>query len=123
MPRLPGHFFVCNKWVYRNEIVKPVYRKSTRPNKRTCCRRRKSLGDIIVLSENLFDIPVNEIGETKVLKNVFNGHVIFDASRKPASENAIEEQHKVELELADEAREATYEVHPYKNLNAWRKLL
>ena len=66
---------------------------------------------MIVLSEIHSDIPVNRIGEPKVLENVFNAHVIFGASRNPASENAIEEQYKVELELADEAREATYRFH------------
>ena len=36
--------------------------------------------DFIVLNHNLFDIPVDDISETHVLKTVFNGKVVFEIS-------------------------------------------
>ena len=35
--------------------------------------------DFIVLDQNLFEIPVDDISETEVLKTVFNGEVVYSA--------------------------------------------
>lgn len=37
------------------------------------------VADMIILDKNLFEIPVTEIGKTKVLQTIFNGSLIYDA--------------------------------------------
>ena len=37
--------------------------------------------DFIVLDRNLFEIPVDDISETVVLKTIFNGHVVYESSK------------------------------------------
>ncbi|MBN3778661.1 amidohydrolase family protein [Burkholderia sp. Ac-20345] len=34
--------------------------------------------DFIVLDRNLFKVPISSIGETKVLKTIFEGRIVFD---------------------------------------------
>jgi len=58
--------------------------------------------DMIVVDQNLFDIPATKIGATKVLLTVLDGRVVFDAASSPASEKAIEEKFGVELDLSGE---------------------
>ena len=36
--------------------------------------------DFVVLSQNLFEVPVTQIHETDVLKTVFKGTEVYDAS-------------------------------------------
>jgi predicted amidohydrolase YtcJ len=55
--------------------------------------------DMIVLDKKLFDTPVNEIGTTKVLLTIFDGSVVYDAVSDPTGEEAIEEQHGIELDF------------------------
>jgi len=35
--------------------------------------------DFIVINQNLLDIPVENIHKTKVLKNVLQGHTVYEA--------------------------------------------
>ncbi len=36
--------------------------------------------DFVVVDQNLFEIPSEEIGLTKALKTIFKGELVFDAS-------------------------------------------
>ena len=56
--------------------------------------------DIIILDQNLFEIPVNKISETKVLKTILAGKVVFDYSSDPNEEDGIEEKYGLELDLS-----------------------
>ncbi len=38
--------------------------------------------DFVILSHNLFEIPPEKISETDVLLTVFEGEVVFDASKE-----------------------------------------
>lgn len=55
--------------------------------------------DMIVLDNNLFEIPVEEIGKSTVQITVFNGKVVYDAAVNPTNEKAIEKEYNVELDL------------------------
>jgi hypothetical protein len=37
--------------------------------------------DFIVLDRNLFEVPVDNIDSTEVLKTIFNGHVVYEGSK------------------------------------------
>ena len=37
--------------------------------------------NFIVLDRNLFEVPTDDIGDTVVLKTVFEGHVVYEAGR------------------------------------------
>ena len=58
--------------------------------------------DIIILDKNLFEIPVEEISSTKVLKTILAGKVVFDSSSDPNEEDGIEEKYGLELDLSGE---------------------
>lgn len=58
--------------------------------------------DIIVLDKNLFEIPVEEISSTKVLKTILAGRVVYDSSNDPSEESSIEEKFGVDLDLSGE---------------------
>jgi predicted amidohydrolase YtcJ len=58
--------------------------------------------DMIVLDENIFDIPPTDIGSTKVLRTIVNGKVVFDRADCPADEDAIEQSLDVELDFGEE---------------------
>ena len=58
--------------------------------------------DIIILDQNLFEIPVEEISSTKVLKTILAGKVVFDSSHDPNEEDGIEEKYGLELDLSGE---------------------
>ena len=60
------------------------------------------IADMIVLDRNLFEIPATEIGTTRVLRTIFNGSVVFDSSSDPASEESLQEQYEVDLDLEGE---------------------
>ena len=58
--------------------------------------------DMIVLDKNLFEVPKTEIGAASVQLTVFDGAVVYDATKDPTGEQAIEEATGVELEFAGE---------------------
>ena len=58
--------------------------------------------DMIVVDQNLFDIPAEKIGASKVLLTLLDGRVVFDATSSPASQEAINEKFGVELDLSGE---------------------
>lgn len=68
------------------------------------------VADLIVLDKNLFEIPVTQIGKTKVLQTIFNGSVIYDAATDPTGEEAIEKAYHVELDLTGESGKACCEI-------------
>ena len=37
------------------------------------------VANFIVLDRNLFEIPIRDISETRVLKTIFEGKLVFDA--------------------------------------------
>src|SRR5262249_34534776 len=41
--------------------------------------------DIVVIDRNLFDVPPDQIGDTKVLLTILNGKVIYEAPQKTAA--------------------------------------
>ena len=55
--------------------------------------------DMIILDQNLFEIPKHKISATKLLRTVFGGKVVYDAVSNPSTEEAIEKEHGVELDL------------------------
>jgi predicted amidohydrolase YtcJ len=55
--------------------------------------------DMIILDQNLFEIPEHKISATKLLRTVFGGKVVYDATRDPSTEKAIEKEHGVALDL------------------------
>ena len=46
--------------------------------------------DMIVLDQDIFSLPTEEIGQTNVLLTLLGGEVVFDASSDPPSEEAVE---------------------------------
>ncbi len=58
--------------------------------------------DIIILDKNLFEIPVEEISSTKVLKTILAGRVVFDSSSDPNEEDGIEKKYGLDLDLSGE---------------------
>jgi len=58
------------------------------------------LADMIVLSQNLFKIPVEQIDSTKVPLTVFNGKVVFDSGSSPVGEVAIEKHFDIKLDFS-----------------------
>ena len=56
--------------------------------------------DMIVMSQNLFEIPVEQIDSTKVLRTIFDGEEVFNSATSPVSEDAIEKHYDVELDLS-----------------------
>ena len=58
--------------------------------------------DIIILDQNLFEIPVEEISATKVLKTILAGKEVFDSSHDPNEEDGIEEKYGLELDFSGE---------------------
>ena len=59
--------------------------------------------DMIVLDKNLFEIPEATISSSKVMVTVFNGQVVYDATRDATGEKAIEEKYGIELDLSGDA--------------------
>ena len=57
------------------------------------------VADMIILDRNLFEIPATQIGEASILKSIFNGAVVFDASVDPTGEEELEEEYDTELDL------------------------
>lgn len=55
--------------------------------------------DMIILNQNLFDIPVTKINSTKVLKTIFDGKVVYDASSSPTGVVAIEKHYRTDLDF------------------------
>ena len=60
------------------------------------------VADMIILDRNLFEIPATQIGEASILKSIFNGAVVFDASVDPTGEEELEEEYDTELDLDGE---------------------
>jgi len=58
--------------------------------------------DIIILDQNLFEIPVEQIHSTEVLTTILAGKVVFDSSRDPNEEDGIEKKYGLELDLSGE---------------------
>ena len=56
--------------------------------------------DMVVLNQNLFKIPVEQIDSTKVLLTIFNGKVVFDNNSSPEGEAAIEKHFNVDLDFS-----------------------
>jgi len=56
--------------------------------------------DMIVLSQNLFKVPVEQIDSTKVLLTVFNGKAVYDSGRSPVGEVAIEKHFDIDLDFS-----------------------
>jgi hypothetical protein len=40
------------------------------------------LADLIVVSQNVFDVPARKIGETKVLTTIVGGRLVYQAETK-----------------------------------------
>jgi hypothetical protein len=55
--------------------------------------------DLVVLDQNIFEIKPTQIGATKVLQTVVGGKVVYDASRDPLGEEAIEGKFGVDLDF------------------------
>jgi predicted amidohydrolase YtcJ len=53
--------------------------------------------DLIVLDQDIFSIPKDEIGRTNVMLTIVGGETVFDALTDPSSEEAIEDLYDVEL--------------------------
>ena len=58
--------------------------------------------DMIVLDQNLFDIPEPSIDSNKVLTTIFDGRVVYDASSSPTGVVAIEERYGAHLDFSGE---------------------
>jgi len=58
--------------------------------------------DMIVLNQNIFEIPPTEIGSTRVLITLVDGKVVFDAVDDPTDEEAIEAESDVELDMDED---------------------
>jgi hypothetical protein len=58
--------------------------------------------DMIVLDQNIFEIEPTKIGTAKVLRTVLDGRVVFEASKDPVGEAAIESSFNVDLDFGDE---------------------
>ena len=58
--------------------------------------------DMIVLDQNLFDIPEPSIDSSKVLTTIFDGKVVYDASSSPTGVVAIEERYGAHLDFSGE---------------------
>lgn len=56
--------------------------------------------DLIILDKNLFEIPVEEISTTKVLKTILAGRVVFDNTKDPNDESSIEKIYQLDLDLS-----------------------
>lgn len=56
--------------------------------------------DMVVLDQNIVEIPATRIGATQVLVTVLGGRVVFDAAVNPTGEVAIETATGVDLDLA-----------------------
>lgn len=56
--------------------------------------------DMIILDKNIVDIPAKEISSAKVLVTLFDGKVVYDASKDPSDEEAIEKKHGLELDFS-----------------------
>jgi hypothetical protein len=67
--------------------------------------------DMIVLDQNLFEIPTHTISATRVLRTIFGGKVVYDATSDPSTEEAIENQSDVDLDLSGESGYAGCEWH------------
>jgi predicted amidohydrolase YtcJ len=55
--------------------------------------------DMIILDQNILEIPPPEIGATKVLFTLLDGKVVFAHSDSPVDEDAIEENYGIELDF------------------------
>jgi len=60
------------------------------------------LAVVLILDQNLFEIPVEKISSTKVLKTILAGKVVFDISSDPNAEEGIEEKYGIDLDLSGE---------------------
>jgi hypothetical protein len=58
--------------------------------------------DMIMLDKNIIEVPPTEIGSAKVLLTLVDGKVVFDRTKDPADEEAIEKATSVELHFDDE---------------------
>lgn len=56
--------------------------------------------DMIILDQNLFDIPAHKISSTKVLRTIVGGKIVYDAANHPSEEEAIEKKYNVSLDLS-----------------------
>ena len=61
------------------------------------------LADMIVLDQNIFAIEPTQIGSTKVLRTLVGGKVVYDASKDPLGEQAIEDKFGVDLDFEEGA--------------------
>jgi len=68
--------------------------------------------DLIVLSQNLFEIPSAQIDSTHVLLTLFDGKVVFDSNTSPVGEDAIEKRYGVDLDLSGADGHPGCEWHP-----------
>ena len=74
------------------------------------------LADMIVVDRNLFEIPVQEISECKVLVTLLSGKVVFDATSSPSQEEAIEKVYDIELDFTGGAGHPCCEWHRRQSL-------
>ena len=58
--------------------------------------------DIIILDKNLFEIPVEEISTTKVLKTILAGRLVYNSSSDPSEESGIEKKYGLDLDFSGE---------------------
>lgn len=58
--------------------------------------------DMIVLDKNLFEIKPEKIDSTKVLLTIFDGDIVYDASKDSANEESIESEYGIDLDFSGE---------------------
>jgi predicted amidohydrolase YtcJ len=74
--------------------------------------------DMIILDQNLFEIPKHTISKTNVLQTIVGGKVVHDAVSDPSTEEAIEKKYGVVLDFSGESGYAGCEWHqPHSHLD------
>jgi predicted amidohydrolase YtcJ len=69
------------------------------------------LADMIVLDQNILAIEPTQIGNTKVLRTLVGGQVVFDATEDPRGEEAIENEYGIDLDFEEGAGKGMCQWH------------
>jgi len=59
--------------------------------------------DMIILDQDLFKIPIHKISSSKVLRTIVGGKVVYDAENDPSTEETIEKEYGIDLDLTGES--------------------
>jgi predicted amidohydrolase YtcJ len=71
------------------------------------------LADMIVLDQNILAIEPTQIGNTKVLRTLVGGQVVFDATEDPRGEEAIENEYGIDLDFEEGAGKGMCQWHDH----------